>query len=139
MGLGRVHWVICICILEYWSTAIYSIQLAYTREISLDNSSHTDRGADKQTKYENLKNFYLIVFKLLIRRLIINIYSLCVQSHLATFKVIMQGKLLQRCTHLLYCSVLSLGGNVNTRRMSQPDRLSAKICDIIHSIFYCGQ
>ena len=38
-------------------------------------------------------------------------------------KVIMQGKLFQRCTHLLYCrvSALSLGGNVNTRRMSQPD------------------
>jgi len=36
-------------------------------------------------------------------------------------KVIMQGKLFQRCTHLLYCSVLSLGGNVNTRRMSKPD------------------
>ena len=36
-------------------------------------------------------------------------------------KVIMQGKLFQRCTHLLYCSVLSLGGNVNTRRMLQPD------------------
>ena len=36
-------------------------------------------------------------------------------------KVIMQGKLFQRCTHLLYCSVLSLGGNVNTRQMSQPD------------------
>ena len=33
----------------------------------------------------------------------------------------MQGKLFHRCTHLLYCSVLSLGGNVNTRRMSQPD------------------
>ena len=33
----------------------------------------------------------------------------------------MQGKLFQRCTHLLYCIVLSLGGNVNTRRMSQPD------------------
>ena len=34
----------------------------------------------------------------------------------------MQGKVFQRCTHLLYCSVLSLGGNVNTRRMSpQPD------------------
>jgi len=27
----------------------------------------------------------------------------------------------ERCTHLLYCSVLSLGGNVNTRRMSKPD------------------
>ena len=32
----------------------------------------------------------------------------------------MQGKLFQRCKHLLYCSVLSLGGNVNTRRMSRP-------------------
>ena len=36
-------------------------------------------------------------------------------------KVLMQGKLFQRCTHLLYCSILSLGGNVSTRRMSQPD------------------
>ena len=25
------------------------------------------------------------------------------------------------CTHLLYWSVMSLGGNVNTRRMSKPD------------------
>ena len=33
----------------------------------------------------------------------------------------MQGKLFQRCTHLLYCSVLSLGGNLNTKRMSKPD------------------
>ena len=33
----------------------------------------------------------------------------------------MQGKLFQRCAHLLYCTVLSLGGNVNTRRMSKPD------------------
>jgi len=32
----------------------------------------------------------------------------------------MQGKFFQKCTHLLYCSVLSLGGNINTRRMSQP-------------------
>ena len=27
----------------------------------------------------------------------------------------------QKCTHLLYCSVLSLGGNVNTRWMSKPE------------------
>ena len=33
----------------------------------------------------------------------------------------MQGILFHRCTHLLYCNVLSLGGNVNTRRMSKPD------------------
>ena len=44
-------------------------------------------------------------------------------------KVIMQGKLFQRCTQFLYCSVLSLGGNVNTRRMSQPD---------MGSIFHIG-
>ena len=37
------------------------------------------------------------------------------------FKNLMQGKLFHRCTHLLHCSVLSLGGNVNTRRMSKPD------------------
>ena len=36
-------------------------------------------------------------------------------------KIIMQGKLFQRCTHFLYCSVLSLGGNGNTRRMSKPN------------------
>ena len=36
-------------------------------------------------------------------------------------KDLMQGKLFQKCTHLLYCSELSLGGNVNTRRMSKPD------------------
>ena len=36
---------------------------------------------------------------------------------LSVLKDVMQGKLFQKCTHLLYCSVLSLGGNVNTRRM----------------------
>ena len=30
-------------------------------------------------------------------------------------KTIMRGKLFQRCKHLLYCSVLSLGDNVNIR------------------------
>ena len=35
----------------------------------------------------------------------------------ANFKDVMQGKLFQKCTHLLYCSVLSLGGNENTRRI----------------------
>ena len=39
-------------------------------------------------------------------------------------KDLMQGKLFQRCSHLLYRSVLSLGGNVNTRRMLQPDMRS---------------
>ena len=39
----------------------------------------------------------------------------------AGIKVIMQGKLFQRCIYLLYCSVLSLVGNVNTGRMSQAD------------------
>ena len=37
------------------------------------------------------------------------------------FKDLMQEKLFQKCAYLLYCSVLFLGGNVNTRRMSKPD------------------
>ena len=36
-------------------------------------------------------------------------------------KDVLQGKLFQKCTHLLYCRVPSLGGNVSTRRMSKPD------------------
>ena len=36
-------------------------------------------------------------------------------------EVIMQGNLFQRCAHLVYCSVLSLGGNVNTKWMSKLD------------------
>ena len=47
--------------------------------------------------------------------------SLVFHCIMESTKVIMQGKLFQRCTHLLYCSVLSLGGNVNTGRMSVPD------------------
>ena len=51
-------------------------------------------------------------------------------------KVIMQWKLFQMYTHLLYCSVLSLGANVNTKRMSQPDRGS--IFHIKKSMKYSG-
>ena len=36
-------------------------------------------------------------------------------------KVTIQGKIFQNYTHLFYCIGLSLGCNVNTRRMSQPD------------------
>ena len=36
-------------------------------------------------------------------------------------KVLIQGKLFQMCTHLFCCSVLSLGGNLNTRRMWKPN------------------
>ena len=51
-------------------------------------------------------------------------------------KVIMQGKLFQRCTHLLCCSVLSLGGNVNTRRMSKPEMGSIYIYRILNKHWY---
>jgi len=43
------------------------------------------------------------------------------QSIIRNIKVLMQGKLFHMCMHLFYCSVLSLDGNVNTSRMSQPD------------------
>jgi len=45
----------------------------------------------------------------------------CTVPLMVPYKVIMQEKLFQKCTHLSYCSVLSLGDNVNTRRMSNPD------------------
>ena len=57
--------------------------------------------------------------------------------HLVKRKDLMQGKLFQKCTHLLSCSVLSLGGNVNTRRMSMPDMGS--IFHIKKSMKYSGQ
>ena len=50
-------------------------------------------------------------------------------------KVLMQGKLFQGCTHFFYCSVLSLGGKVNTRLMSQPDKGSI-FTKIIYEIFW---
>ena len=51
-------------------------------------------------------------------------------------KDVMQGKLFHKCTHLFYCSALSLGGNVNTRRMLQPDMGS--IFHIKKSMKYSG-
>ena len=59
-----------------------------------------------------------------------------VRCNLLWGKDVMQGKLFQKCTHLLYCSVLSLGGNVNTRRMSKPDMGS--IFHIKKSMKYSG-
>ena len=58
-------------------------------------------------------------------------------SRLDRLKVITQGKLFLRCTHLLYCSAPSLGGNVDTRQMSQPDMGS--IFRIQKSMKYSGQ
>ena len=48
----------------------------------------------------------------------------------------MQGKLFQKCTDFLYFSVLSLGGNVNTRQILQPDMGS--IFHIKKSMKYSG-
>ena len=51
------------------------------------------------------------------------------------YKVLMQGKFFQRCTHFLYYGViLSLGGKVNIRRMSKPDMVSI-YAKIIYEIF----
>ena len=75
--------------------------------------------------------------------------TVCTELHIALYtwikcksksaywrKDVRQGKLFQMCTHLLNFSVLSLGGNVNTRRMSKPDMGS--IFDIKKSIKYSG-
>ena len=47
----------------------------------------------------------------------------------------MQEKLFQKCTYCLYCSVLSLGGKVDTRRMSQPD-MESIFTKMIYEIFW---
>ena len=55
---------------------------------------------------------------------------------MANPRVIIQGKLFQKCTHLLYCSALFLCGNVNTRRMSQSDMGSIFYIKKINDIFW---
>ena len=60
--------------------------------------------------------------------------SLPRQIKLEPDKDVMQEKLFQKCTHPLYCSVLSLGGNVNTRQMLQSDMES--ILHIKYSMKY---
>ena len=65
----------------------------------------------------NVAQFKKSFFKLFIFNMCF--FSVC--QMLTLTKDVMQGKLFQKCTHVLYCSVLSLGGNVNTRRMLQPD------------------
>ena len=53
----------------------------------------------------------------------------------ASIKDVRQGKSFQKCTHLQYCSVLSLGANVNTSRMSKPD-MGSIIHKKINEIFW---
>jgi len=77
------------------------------------------------------------ILKLKTGRLVVPLPSLVFsKSYLGYIKDVMQGKLFQKCTHLLYCSVLSLGANVNTRRMSEPDMES--IFHIKKSMKYSG-
>ena len=44
-------------------------------------------------------------------------------------------KVISECTHFLYCSVLPLGGKVNTRWMSQPD-MESIFRKMIYEIFW---
>ena len=57
-----------------------------------------------------------------------NNFCLQIGEYILQSKDVMHGKLFQKCTHFLYFSVLSLGGIVNTRRMSKPEMGS--ICHI---------
>ena len=68
------------------------------------------------------KKYFTLKFKYLFKRLFIYDFFLkLVLTRLILSEVVRQGKLFQSCTHLLYCSALSLGANVNTRRMAHPD------------------
>ena len=52
---------------------------------------------------------------------ILSIFLIMSSSSKRVVKDVRQGKSFQKYTHIQYCSVLSLGANVNTRRMSKPD------------------
>ena len=65
------------------------------------------------------KNFHIFLIH---KKCTNNLWHKEVYFWRAEIKVIMQGKLFKMCTHLVYCSVLSLGGNANTRRTSKPDQ-----------------
>jgi len=99
-------------------------------------------------------NFFFLIVKLNLQQIFklnwyvfktrnVDIFSILSvhKPPLGTIKVIMQGKLFQMCTHLLYCSVLSLGDNINTRRMSQPEMGSWHGIHLSHkkSMKYSGE
>ena len=75
------------------------------------------------------------------RKIKYHIYSLyftCLfrNKNLFFSRIVRQGKLFHKCTHLLYCSVRSLGDNVNTRRMSKPEMGSIFHIKKIDEIFW---
>ena len=85
------------------------------------SSVNTERAITDETLKTTVRNlFFLFLYSCFSAT--VNLLSYCIiVYYLPKNKVIMQGKLFQKCTHLLYRSVLSLGGHVNTRRMSKPD------------------
>ena len=80
--------------------------------------------------------YSLIFFRLMTKLLKIWKKTNILLGFIVEVKDVMQGKIFQKCTHLLYCSVLSLGGNVNTRRMLQPDMGSIFSHKKINEIFW---
>ena len=80
--------------------------------------------------------YSLIFFRLMTKLLKIWKKTNILLGYIVEVKDVMQGKIFQKCTYLLYCSVLSLGGNVNTRRMLQPDMGSIFSHKKINEIFW---
>ena len=84
-------------------------------------------------------NFFFFIFLFVFRnkRCIKILVVTILNENIFQTKDVMQGKLFQKYTHLLYCRILSLGGNVNTRLMLQPDMGS--IFHIKKSVKYSGR
>ena len=90
----------------FWETHV-QMSRAWERDHSVSKvaSSHTkvdENFANLVVERESLDKYFS--------------FLTCIQGYNAR-----KGKLLQKCMHLLYCSVVFLGGNVNTRKMSKPD------------------
>ena len=94
----------------------------------------------RKNEIKQTKNLFIYELKRCLRKLSADDSYSC--SYLPSWgckysiiKVLMQGKLFQTCTHFLYCSVMSLGEKLNTRRMSQPD-MESIFTEIIYEIFW---
>ena len=89
------------------------------------SSVNTERAITDESLKTTVRNLFLL-FLYSCFSATVNLLSYCIiVYYLPKNKVIIKqgynARKVQKCTHLLYRSVLSLGGHVNTRRISKPE------------------
>ena len=98
----------------------YSLQYSGTQLSLKDLLKTTARGL--QIMFFNSLSIVEVITSKPVIGFILSIFLIMPSSSKRVVKDIRQGKSFQKYTHIQYCSVLSLGANVNTRRMSKPGK-----------------